>query len=200
MTTLESVPCGLQRAVSELQAVEKKGQSYVAQILDAHQKVLSAERSGYRQSLDAAIAAGKLLLDAKEAIKGQFNWTDWREEHLGQISQPTASRYMRLAKNEDRLKKPDLSTEGGRKISLAVTNLAKDGELSIRKAAALLVEHKPRGKPPAAKTEEAKHKDWLHDLEAADLVLVLKEIHGAHADDYLKELATALAPPIERRV
>src|SRR5258708_5377994 len=172
MTSLETVA---DRAKAKVDAVEVKGLSYAQQILDAHKKVLAAERSGYSQSLDAAIAAGKLLLDAKEAIKGQFKWTEWRKEHLPQIAQTTASRYMRLAKNEGQLKKPDLSTEEGRKISTAVANLAKDGELSIRKAAALLVKHEARGKPPSEQEKEdtpkpeAVAKEFLKPLDVDDL-------------------------------
>ncbi len=201
--TMETVACVADRARAKVDAVAVKGQTYVPQILDAHRKVLSAEKSGYTQALDAAIVAGKLLLDAKEAIRGQFKWSEWRKEHLSQISQTTASRYMRLAKNEGQLKKPDLSTEEGRKISTAVANLAKDGELSIRKAAALLVKHEPRGRPPSRAEKEdtpkpeVVAKDYLKVFAIDELIIFLREVFDA---EYLDRLAKALAPPIERRV
>src|SRR5215813_14422354 len=96
----------MDQARRKLAATEAKGLSYIPQILEAHKQVVVAERLGHQRSLDAAIACDQLLLDAKDAIKGQFKWTDWRSEKLGDIPQTTASLYMRLAKNQDRLRKP----------------------------------------------------------------------------------------------
>jgi len=132
----------MDQARRKLAATEAKGLSYIPQILDAHKKVVEAEKVGHQQSLLAAIAAGELLLAAKEAIKGQFKWTEWRSEYLKDVPQTSASLYIRLAKNQDRLRKPTAE------ISNGVANLTATGELSVRKAAALLVEKKPRGATP----------------------------------------------------
>lgn len=168
------------RAKAKVTAVEAKGLSYVPQIIEAHTRVVDAERNGHQRSLDAAIAAGQLLIDAKEAIKGQFKWTEWRSEYLSQIPQTTASLYMRLAKNQDKLKRPDLKTPEGVRISNGVANLAATGELSVRKAAALLVEKKPRGKVstgPGTRTDEDVGKEWLKALAPDDLLNWLVKLH-----------------------
>ena len=65
-------------AKAKIDATEAKAAGFIPQIIDAHQKVLSAERIGHRQSLDCAIAAGELLLAAKEAARGLGRWSDWR--------------------------------------------------------------------------------------------------------------------------
>ena len=148
------------------------------QIIEAHKRVVDAERSGHQRSLDAAIAAGQLLIDAKDAIKGQFKWTEWRSEYLREIPQTTASLYMRLAKNQDRLRRPNLATDDGKRISNAVANLAASGELSVRKAAALLVEKKPRGKASTGPgTNEDIGREWLKSLAADELLNWLMKDH-----------------------
>jgi hypothetical protein len=166
------------RAKAKVTAVEAKGASYVPQIIEAHKRVVDAERSGHQRSLDAAIAAGQLLIDAKDAIKGQFKWTEWRSEYLREIPQTTASLYMRLAKNQDRLRRPNLATDDGKRISNAVANLAASGELSVRKAAALLVEKKPRGKASTGPgTNEDIGREWLKSLAADELLNWLMKDH-----------------------
>jgi hypothetical protein len=82
MTHIESI---VDRAKAKVAAVEAKGLSYVPQILDAHKQVIAAEKSGHQRSLDAAIAAGELLIAAKEAIKGKFKWGEWRSEYLSEL-------------------------------------------------------------------------------------------------------------------
>jgi DUF3102 family protein len=74
---------------------ETKALSYVPQIKDAHSKVMAAERNGYKQGLDHAIACGKLLTDAKEVV-GHGKWKEWRETHIPDLPQTTASLYMPL--------------------------------------------------------------------------------------------------------
>src|SRR6516165_7820222 len=133
MTSLEINASVVDRAKAKVEATEAKGLSYVAQIIEAHKQVVDAERSGHQRSLDAAIAAGELLNAAKEAIRGSFKWSEWRSEYLRDLPQSTASLYMRLAKNQDRLRRPDLKTADGVRISNGVANLAAAGELSVRK-------------------------------------------------------------------
>jgi hypothetical protein len=114
--------------------IEDKALSYIPQIQAAHQQAVSAQQSGHQQAFEAAIKAGELLIDAKEAVGG--GWTKWREKHLPDLPQTTASLYMRLAKNKDKF--------NGRAVATGVANLRDRGELSIRKAAALIAEKKPR--------------------------------------------------------
>src|SRR5262249_26866176 len=109
MSTMEVSGGAVGEAKAKIDATQTKGLSYVPQIIEAHKQVLAAERSGHARSLDVAIAAGKLLNDAKDAIKGKFKWKEWRSEYLKEVPQTTASLYMRLAKNEARLKRPDLA-------------------------------------------------------------------------------------------
>jgi hypothetical protein len=182
---------------AKAQAVEAKAALYIPQILDAHKQVVAAERNGHRASLDLAIAAGNKLLAAKEEIKGKFKWTDWCSEYLSDIPQTTRSLYMRLANNKDRLLKPDLSTEEGKRISNGVATLSGKGELSIRKAAALLVT-RTRSTPtkPKPKSGEDIGKAWLKGLVADELVTVLREVHGG--TEYLQELAAALTKATEQ--
>jgi|SRR6516165_9407232 hypothetical protein len=192
MTSLEINASVVDRAKAKVEATEAKGLSYVAQIIEAHKQVVAAERSGHQRSLDAAIAAGELLNAAKEAIKGQFKWSEWRSEYLRDIPQTTASLYMRLAKNQDRLRKPDLSSDDGKRISNGLLKLGAAGELSIKKAAALLAEKKPRGpQPQRKKTDEDVGKEWLRVLDVDELVFVLRELFDA---EYIGKLARALIP------
>ena len=115
MTLIGSV---VEAEKAKLASVEAKAAVLVPQILDAHQKVVDAEKSAHQRSLDAAIAAGKLLIAAQDAIKGKFKWGEWRDEYLDKLPQTTASLYMRLARNEAKLKRPDLTTDDGRRISV----------------------------------------------------------------------------------
>jgi hypothetical protein len=198
MTLTEINASVVDRAKAKVTAVEAKGLSYVPQIIEAHKRVVDAERSGHQRSLDAAIAAGKLLNAAKEAVKGQFKWSEWRSEYLKDVPQTTASLYMRLAKNQDRLRKPDLATDDGKRVSNGLLKLGATGELSIKKAAALLVEKKPRGANPQRKKGDLDIvKRWIREVLAADeLVAIVREVRDA---DYLKAMVAAatkaLTPP-----
>src|SRR6516225_2707735 len=74
--------------------------AFVGQIQTEHKAVLKADG----EALKHAIECGKYLNLAKEnvlAAKGK--WTKWREDHIPEISQQTASLYMRLAENEERV-------------------------------------------------------------------------------------------------
>src|SRR5262245_5516977 len=124
---------------------DDKALSLIHPIREAHEKATSAQQQGYAQSLEAAINCGELLEKAKEAV-GTGNWSKWRDKHLPDVPQSTASLYMRLAKNKDRFKERALAT--------GVANLTAEGKLSIRSAAALLAKQRPRGKPPKAKGDE----------------------------------------------
>jgi hypothetical protein len=190
MTITDIVGSVVTAAKAKIDATEAKAAAYVEQIRDAHNKVVSAERSGHRQSLDCAIAAGELLLAAKEAVKGLGRWSDWRNEYLRDIPQTSASLYMRLAKGKDRLRSAELAT--------GVAKLAATGELSIRKAATLLADKKPRGSPTKSKAKADANIEWLKALDVDETVTALREAHDA---EWLTRLAAALRPSAgERRM
>ena len=197
MTTIGSV---VETAKARVAAVEAQAAVYIPQILDAHNKVVVAERSGHRQSLGLAIEAGTILLAAKKAVKGEFKWTDWCAEHLSAVPQTTRSLYMRLAENKDKLLKPDLGTEDGKKISNAVATLTAKGELSIRKAAALLTTRTRQSSTPKTKrTNEDIGREWLRTLAVDELATILRDDHR-NDPEYLTGLAAALRPVGEASV
>src|SRR6516162_5143699 len=71
--------------------------SFVGQIKTEHKAVLKADG----EALKHAIECGKYLNLAKEnVVAAKVKWTKWREENIPEISQQTASLYMRLAENE----------------------------------------------------------------------------------------------------
>jgi hypothetical protein len=70
--------------------------SFVGQIQTEHKAVLKADG----EALKHAIECGKYLNLAKEnveAAKPKVKWSSWREQHISEISQETASVYTRLA-------------------------------------------------------------------------------------------------------
>jgi|SRR6516165_4344801 hypothetical protein len=168
---------------------DDKAISYVPQIQAAHDKAIAAQQTGHEASLKAAIEAGELLIDAKDAV-GTGGWTKWRERHLPDISQPTVSLYMRLAENKDRFKE--------RAISNAVTTLRDRGELSIRKAAALIRKTGTRKSKPksAAKGDEEVGRAWLGGLEVDELIIWLKQLHEP---EYRKKLWASLGQEFTAR-
>lgn len=172
-----------------------KALSFVPQIIAAHDKAVAAQQTGFKQSLEQAIACGELLLKAKETVKANTSprrkWSDWREEHLPKIPQTTASLYMRLAENKEKLAE----------ISNAVANLGQEGGLSLRKAVGLLPKDRPRGgskkKSRISTTKEVEKspeeiaREYLEALAPDELAIVLRGIFDAEA---LAEVAKALAP------
>ena len=87
------------------------------QINTEHKAVID----GLRASLDHAIKAGELLLDAKR-IAGHGNWLEWLHTNC-QFSERTAQNYIKLAENKERL-----------------SNTQRVAYLSLREAIALLTE------------------------------------------------------------
>jgi hypothetical protein len=74
--------------------------SFVGQIQTEHKAVLKADG----EALKHAIECGKYLNLAKEnVVAAKGKWGKWREENVPEISQQTASLYMRLAENEDQV-------------------------------------------------------------------------------------------------
>jgi hypothetical protein len=72
--------------------------SFIGQIQTEHKAVLKADG----EALQHAIECGKALNLAKEnVLAAEGKWGKWREEHIPEISQQTASLYMRLAEYEE---------------------------------------------------------------------------------------------------
>jgi hypothetical protein len=95
--------------------------SFVGQIMTEHKLVLKADG----EALKHAIECGKALNLAQEnvlAAKGK--WTKWREENIPEISQQTASLYMRLAKNEEAVAK--CTSIRGADVALRLLNAPAD--------------------------------------------------------------------------
>ena len=105
MTSTDTIITGVaDRAKAKIDATHQATMLFVPRILDAYKKAQDADKQGFNQSLAANIALGKILSEAKEAAtKGKLNWSDWRAEHIPQITQTKASLCMRLYKGEDRL-------------------------------------------------------------------------------------------------
>jgi hypothetical protein len=76
--------------------------AFVGQIKTEHKAVLKADG----EALKHAIECGKYLNLAKEnVVAAKGKWGKWRDENIPEISQQTASLYMRLAENEDQAAK-----------------------------------------------------------------------------------------------
>jgi hypothetical protein len=115
-------------------APSDKGQSYVPQILAAHDGVISNSQG----ALAYAIQAGELLNDAKETMKGKRGaWGKFCNENLPEklLPQTTRSMYMRLAEHKVVI--------GEKQIEL--TEMSAKGSLSIRAALKLLPPRQSRG-------------------------------------------------------
>jgi hypothetical protein len=108
---------------------DKKAQSLVPQIMKAHEDLVSAETNGFNQSLKLAIELGVLLKLAKEAVY-HGHWEPWFTDQKFKFSYRSANRYMRLAKDREKLE--------DERNSSRVAGLAAEGELSIRAAERLL--------------------------------------------------------------
>ena len=87
----------------------------------AHRKARQAART----SLKYAIAAGQLLLEAKETT-GHGKWLEWLSLNVV-VSERTAQDYMRLAQHQDKLSPKS----------------AAAADLTIRAAIGELIERKP---------------------------------------------------------
>ena len=106
-----------------------KALSLVPEIKAAHEEAEKCQRSSHCRALECAIKAGDALYLAKEAV-GHGAFSIWRQQNLPQIPSRTATLYMRLAEHKEKFRE--------REIGNTVADLSAKGELSLRKAAALL--------------------------------------------------------------
>jgi hypothetical protein len=138
--------------------------SYVPQIRTAHDAYV---KNG-QDALTKAVEAGRFLTEAKEVVKKSgLSWTEWRGHHFPKIPQTTASLYMRLYENRDGL------------TSNGVANLAREGKLSVRGAAAL-VKKPPTQEQLAERAANKLERDAEKKVKAArPLVEQLRELKDA---------------------
>jgi hypothetical protein len=74
----------------------------------ATERAAARARETAREALDHAIAAGELLLEAKDLLKKQQgsshgHWLPWLDQHVG-IPPRTAQHYMRLARHAGQIR------------------------------------------------------------------------------------------------
>lgn len=173
-----------------------KALSLVPEIRAAHEEAEKCQRSSHGRALEYAIKAGDALTLAKEAV-GHGAFSIWRQQNLPHIPPRTATLYMQLAEHKDMFR-------AGGEISNTVADLSAKGELSLRKAAALLPKRpltptqiaaakaRAEAKAAARKTNEGIAKEYLKPLDVDELVVVLREMFDA---EYLGKLARAITPP-----
>ena len=141
--------------------------SFVDPINAEYREVVKAERS----ALPHAIKCGELLNLAKENVKEEkMKWGEWLKVNCPDISQETASLYMRLAEHKS-------------KVSMAK---------SIREAREFLPKAKPRGREREqeisnAVTNSAGSTDPAVVLQATDAGEIIANI--ADDTDKLEEVA-----------
>lgn len=160
-------------------------------INNEHKAVIEATQA----KLQHAITAGATLRACKDSMT-HGNWTKWLKDNCPEISERTASLYMRLEKNSDKVE--EAAKQNGNAVA----------DLSIRAAAKLLTKPKtdeqrakatpkpttttnPKAaiEPSDTKRDEDVGKDWLKLLAADELVAALREFRD---DEYLRELSAAL--------
>jgi hypothetical protein len=154
----------------------KTSASLVDPIKTEYREVLRAESN----ALPHAIECGRLLNLAKEHVKAERSkWKDWREINCSEISQESASLYMRLAEHNDLIEK--------RKAK------------SISHANEIVREHnrkQSRGDTQPAKIEQKKSSEQKKKLEDALEALAPDELRKMLVDKWdieqLRELKKLL--------
>jgi hypothetical protein len=104
--------------------------SFVGQIKTEHKAVLKADG----EALKHAIECGKYLNLAKENVAaGRGKWGKWREENVPEISQQTASLYMRLAEYEEAV--AECTSIRGADLALRALNAPDDPSMKSDESA-----------------------------------------------------------------
>jgi Protein of unknown function (DUF3102) len=157
-----------------------------------HKAVVEATQA----KLQHAITAGATLKACKESM-AHGNWANWLKDNCPEISERTASVYMRLAKNSDKVEKAaEENGSSAADLSMrAMLKLLRKPKTDEQKATATpkpKTTTNPRAavEPSDTKRDEDVGKDWLKELAADELVTVLREFRD---DDYLRQLSVALA-------
>jgi len=158
--------------------------SFIDQIKAAYREVVKAE-SG---ALPHAIKCGEFLNLAKENLKAEKGgkWSAWRETNCSEISQETASLYMRLAENK--------------KLITGKAKSIREADEIIRKAKANTRKTPPKtaaAKEPGADAQEPppKFEDELETLAPDE---VCKLLVDSWDDDQLRRLTHLLNEHLKR--
>jgi phage N-6-adenine-methyltransferase len=143
---------------------ELAGSNYLVDIAARIKAEHQAVAASLKRSVEHAIAAGELLLEAKERPEIEHgDWLPWLQEHC-EISERTAQLYIRLAKNRD-------------KIEEQIRNGVAD--LSLRQAQRFLAASSVRGSTGANNNEWYTPPEYI---EAARKVLGAIDLDPATSD------------------
>jgi len=177
-----------------------KAMSLVPEIKAAHDEAEKCQRSSHSRALECAIRAGEALILAKQAV-GHGAFSIWRQQNLPHIPTSTATLYMRLAEHKDKFKE----------IANTVSDLSAKGDLSLRKAAALLPKRpqtsaqiaaakvRAEAKAAAKKTDEGIATEWFKALADDDLLTWWRKLRGdADLREYVMAAAKVLQPSASR--
>src|SRR5215831_9607715 len=160
-----------------------KALSLVPGIRAAHEEAEKCQRSSHGRALEYAIKAGDALTLAKEAV-GHGAFSIWRQQNLPHIPPRTATLYMQLAEHKEKFRP-------GGEISNTVADLSAKGELSLRKAAALLpkrpltaaqiaaANRRKADKAAEKKGDEGIVKEYLKPLDVDELLIFLRQVFDA---------------------
>lgn len=141
-------------------------------IKENHRKV----QEGARTTLDAAIAAGDALQQAKEQHGEHGKWKPWVKEYTG-LSQRTAQQYVQLAKHREQLEAAKAQGNALFSIAQAVRLIAKvrEAKTAVSKAEA---------------TRAQKDDDGLDDVETATH-------RGSHCDRSEDDYHSEIRPEVD---
>ncbi len=137
-------------------------------INDAYQAVVTSSQSG----LEHAIECGEMLKTAKDKV-GHGGWENWLADNCPDISPRTASRYMLLAKNGEKLEKA--AEQNGHALA----------DFSATAANRLLSKPKSEAEKAAAKAEKEKKQqtaqeqarvEWIKSLDPNGLCELLASV------------------------
>lgn len=80
----------------------ERGHNYLADLAAKINEEHDAAEQAMKRGLDHALNAGKMLLEAKAAVK-HGEWGKWLSENCA-FAERTAQLYMRIARNEEKVK------------------------------------------------------------------------------------------------
>lgn len=119
------------------------------------QKEIRLSQKAFAKSIEHAVEAGKLLLQAKRGLNhGQ--WGEWLEENVS-VTERQAQKYMRLAKNKPKLDKSNPNWSSEMTIAEALQSLSE------------LMRDANGSQPPShddvLKLDPKKHKEHVAELQ-----------------------------------
>ncbi|HET8920930.1 MAG TPA: DUF3102 domain-containing protein [Xanthobacteraceae bacterium] len=140
-----------------------------SEINRAYQQIIDGEK----KSIEYATEIGEMLIAAKKQHGEHGKWLDWLKAECPNIAETTATLYMRIAKNGDKL------------AAEAEANGQRVADLTIRGAARLLAKPKNDGAPRSSRSRTKASDEPVQSAVSPDLPSLLMNV-GAD------ELVTAL--------